>query len=419
MIFLQWGHLTISALPQEGHKNFTDPARFVILMLQEEQKVSLVIKSADLRNIYKGFASEGSNDCLFSFVCRIMAKILYAVCGIGVGHAIRSRVVIDLLRKNHEVMVMGSHHAYDYLREYYPKMLRVEGFEFVFKDNTLLNLKTFFKNLLKLNPGTAGMLETTRKKIDAFKPDLVISDMETYAMHLARLKKIPLITIDNQHFLLYGEYSFPKKYVLNYVKALLVVTLATRKAAHNIVVAFPGLRLRRKANATLIPPLLREEIVHLSQARGEYIFVYQSTATYKGLLKLLKKVNHRFVIYGFDLNKKEKNLEFRKFDDGKGFFNDLAGAKAVIANGGFTLLSEALYLQKPLLVVPIKRHFEQVLNGIYIKQRNLGECYEDLTLGNLVEFMRRCDANAYAGLQRWENEGSLEMIERIVNAIVK
>jgi uncharacterized protein (TIGR00661 family) len=52
---------------------------------------------------------------------------------------------------------------------------------------------------------------------------------------------------------------------------------------------------------------------------------------------------------------------------------DLASAKAVISTAGFTLISEALYLQKPMLLMPNGGIFEQTLNAIYLEREGLGE----------------------------------------------
>ena len=51
---------------------------------------------------------------------------------------------------------------------------------------------------------------------------------------------------------------------------------------------------------------------------------------------------------------------------------DLVGANAVIANAGFSLVSEALHLGKPYLAIPVKRQFEQVLNAYYVDKMNYG-----------------------------------------------
>jgi len=50
----------------------------------------------------------------------------------------------------------------------------------------------------------------------------------------------------------------------------------------------------------------------------------------------------------------------------------VAGADFIVSNGGFSTLSEAIVSQRPILVIPIENHFEQVLNARFVESRNLG-----------------------------------------------
>jgi UDP:flavonoid glycosyltransferase YjiC (YdhE family) len=45
----------------------------------------------------------------------------------------------------------------------------------------------------------------------------------------------------------------------------------------------------------------------------------------------------------------------------------LASAKAVVANGGLSLIGEALYLGKPIFSVPVRNQYEQILNARYLE----------------------------------------------------
>ncbi|WP_263641100.1 glycosyltransferase family protein [Methanobrevibacter arboriphilus] len=56
----------------------------------------------------------------------------------------------------------------------------------------------------------------------------------------------------------------------------------------------------------------------------------------------------KFIVYGFNKEGIEGNLTFRKFNEDK-IYEDMSNAKAVITNGGFTLISEAIYLKKTYL----------------------------------------------------------------------
>ena len=54
------------------------------------------------------------------------------------------------------------------------------------------------------------------------------------------------------------------------------------------------------------------------------------------------------------------------------FLQSLASSKAVLCNAGFELPSEAIYLKKKLLVVPIKGQYEQLCNAAALKE--IGIC---------------------------------------------
>ena len=79
-----------------------------------------------------------------------------------------------------------------------------------------------------------------------------------------------------------------------------------------------------------------------------------------------------FRVYGYDREAQDGNLHYRPFSK-EGFMSDLASSKAVMATAGFTLMSEALWLKKPMLALPMAGQFEQQLNGHCLEQMGLGK----------------------------------------------
>ena len=51
---------------------------------------------------------------------------------------------------------------------------------------------------------------------------------------------------------------------------------------------------------------------------------------------------------------------------------DFAACKAVMATAGFTLMTEAFYLRKPYLALPMHGQFEQELNAHWLAKLNYG-----------------------------------------------
>ena len=167
-----------------------------------------------------------------------------------------------------------------------------------------------------------------------------------------------------------------------------------------------------------MPPVIRDKILKANVSVKNHVVVYQSTEKYQKLLKVLKKIDQKFIVYGYNIAKKEKNLTFKKFDE-QSFIKDLVSCKAVICNGGFTLISEAVYLGKPLLVLPITGHFEQVLNGINVKKRRAGEFVKKLSVQNVERFLGRVENYRRGKRKGYNNKKLFWILDHIIKREMK
>lgn len=64
-------------------------------------------------------------------------------------------------------------------------------------------------------------------------------------------------------------------------------------------------------------------------------------------------------------------------------------ATIVVINGGFSSISEALALAKPMIVVPVKGHMEQKINALWVRTNHFGmiSSWEDIKMS--IEDMKR------------------------------
>src|SRR5260370_4162758 len=109
-----------------------------------------------------------------------------SVCGVvgeGMGRAIRSRVILDELVQRHEVQVVVSGRAHDYLSKRAGEHLAVKkiwGFTIVTEDNEVRNFRTLLANLKgAFSGGWPKNIKAYFDIADNFKPDVVVSDFET------------------------------------------------------------------------------------------------------------------------------------------------------------------------------------------------------------------------------------------------
>jgi uncharacterized protein (TIGR00661 family) len=344
-----------------------------------------------------------------------MAKILYGISGEGFGHAARSKVVIEhLLAAGHELKILSYDRGYNLLKKHF-EVVEIFGMTFTYSDNELKYVETFFKNFLK-TPTAVRSIDNVSSIVDAFQPDWIISDFEPSSALVGNLKKIPVISIDNQHLLTRTKVNFPLRYAREAIAAMVVTRLFILKAKHYFITTFfePPIIER---NTTLVSPILRQEVLQLQPSLGDYFVVYLTSGA-QNLLPILKEVPEaRFVIYGLPQQGLDANLEFCPFDEAK-FLQHLAGAKAVVANAGFSLISEALYLGKPYLAVPANKQFEQVLNAYYLEKMNYGAMLEELTEEGLRTFIGQLD-DYYEQLALYPRQDNSYLFDQLDQLLVK
>ena len=343
-----------------------------------------------------------------------MARILYGVAGEGMGHAVRSNVVIEHLLKKHQLIVVSSRKPYEFLSKNFKDVYDIHGLHINYKNNKVQSAKTLFQNAYKLPKGSYRTLRRLMMIIKNFKPEIVISDFEPFTGFVSKLYDIPLISIDNMHIMTNCKLKVPKRYYKDYIAAKLVINSFIIKADYYLINTFFYPEVRKK-NTFLFPPILRKEVLNAKTKEKDFILVYQTSKNNKKLIKTLKKTDGRYIVYGFDMDKEEGNVVFRKFSE-KRFIEDLASCKALITNGGFSTIVEAIYLGKPVLSEPIRKHFEQILNAIFIERVGYGEFHKKLKKGDIEEFI--LNISSYEGnLKKYKREDNSKILEKLDSII--
>jgi uncharacterized protein (TIGR00661 family) len=299
-----------------------------------------------------------------------LAKVVYGVSGDGSGHSSRAREVISHLAKlGHTVKVVSYDRGYRNLKDDFD-VFETEGLHIDGSDNRVSKVKTFTDNLQRL-PRGHQMLNALRKEIfKAFRPDCVITDFEPMTAYLAHHYHLPLITIDNQHAIRYMTYPCPKR--LQQERRMTVSIIRTVVPSPDVSLVTTFYYGEAKNDRTFFfPPILREAVLSLQPSDGEHVLVYLTSGfeSYLGLLRTFSR--EQFRVYGYDRDDQEGHITFKPFSK-EGFLQDLASCKAVMATAGFSLMTEAFYLRKPYLALPMRGQFEQELNAYLLARLKYG-----------------------------------------------
>ena len=303
-------------------------------------------------------------------------RILYGVVGEGMGHATRSRVVLEhVLGSGHTVSIVASGRAYGFLADRLRDRPRltvhdIHGLHLKYADNALGVGRSLLSNLGEAPAGIAQNIAVYRDLHRGEpEPDVVISDFESWAYVYGVNHYIPVISIDNMQII--NRCVHPPEITrdASFQLAKAAVKVKLPGCRHYLITTFfyPPIR---KERTTLVGPILRPEIRAACREPGEHVLVYQ-TAFNADLLPFLRSLPGRFVVYGMNVEGSEGNCTLRKFSEA-GFIEDLRTARAALAGGGFSLMSECVHLGVPLYAVPIEGQYEQELNARYLAALGYG-----------------------------------------------
>jgi uncharacterized protein (TIGR00661 family) len=341
-----------------------------------------------------------------------MSNILYGVNGEGAGHSTRAKEVLSHLRRQgHTLHVASFDRGLKNLGGEF-EVTEIYGLRLEYVNNRVRYKKTIAKNLLAV-PKAARSLKELARHCEEWKIDVVITDFEPLSCKVAHKLGMPVIAIDNQHTITNCEVGYPKQYRKDAAATKLVTKLMTPKADAYLMISFFDAPIKKK-KSFLFPPILRREILEAKPTSGEHILAYV-TAPSPELAAVLKQVRAEFFAYGFGREGEDGNITFKK-PSLDGFMRDLLSAKAIIANAGFSLISEALYLGKPYLAVPVKSQFEQIFNAYYIEKTGYGAYWEKLEKEKVDSFLFNLDVyrGNLAQYPRQDNSALLGKLDRLI-----
>lgn len=329
----------------------------------------------------------------------------------------------ELRARGHEIVFCCGGTASEILTRKEEPVIPVPPLRQVMEGNEVRILQTLRSNWNSI-VNLDQIVSDLARKFEAFEPDLVITDFEAFSHRAADRLNLPVISLNHQQIVTETQYSLPLKYRFDAAMTSLAVRLiAPEDPEHVLITSFFYPDLKNPEKTTLVPPIIRPAVQELTPTRDDHVLVYyNSTEGAEHVLQTLREVDAKFIVYNFVPPEDDfPNVRFKEpcIDE---FLQDLASSRAVLSTAGFTLTSEALYLGKPLLVVPNRGVFEQTLNALFLERDGLGAAVldrsltaEDVTtfLANGSRFERVLRGRASCG-----NEEAIACIERVLSGIL-
>jgi uncharacterized protein (TIGR00661 family) len=280
-------------------------------------------------------------------------KILYAIQGTGNGHIARAEDIVPILRNHGDLDLFVSGAQAD-IKLLYPVKYKSKGLSFYFgKSGGVDLIKTFKRNSSK----------DVYKEIKNFpveKYDLVINDFEPISAWACMRKEIPCVALSHQSALLSPRSPRPKSF--DPVGEWILKNYAPVKN-------YVGFHFSR-FDKNIFTPVIRQRVRETKvQDKGHYT-VYLPAYDDKKLVPLLTRLPKvKWHIFSKHAKKPYHVGKLSVYPvNNEDFTISMASSAGVLCGAGFETPAEALYLEKKLLVLPMKRQYEQHYNAAALKQ---------------------------------------------------
>ena len=275
-------------------------------------------------------------------------KVLYAIQGTGNGHISRAREIVPILKEKCELDLLISGIQADVKLSQETKY-NFKGLSFIFGKKGGVDIwNTYMKNKFR-------RFQKELKQCPVEDYDLVINDFEPISAWAAYRKKVPCIALSHQAAVLHKKAPKPDesdrfgKFILkNYAPA------STKYGFHF-----------ERFGDRIYTPVIRSEVRNLKIKNKGHYTVYLPAYDDERLLKKLGKFKGiKWQVFSKH-NKipiEEGNIQIMPINN-EAFIKSMAESEGVLCGAGFETPAEALYLQKKLLVIPMKTQYEQQCNA--------------------------------------------------------
>jgi uncharacterized protein (TIGR00661 family) len=364
-------------------------------------------------------------------------RFLFVVQGEGRGHLTQAIALQEILTKSgHEVaaVLVGKSNRRElpsfFLTNIQTEVLRFESPNFLPASKIKhANLPaSIIYNFLKTGTYLKSIF-FIRKQIKHSNADIVVNFYEllTGLTYAVLPPKVPYVCIAHQYIFLHPEFRFPQANKVELGLLRFFTRITCIKASKLFALSVKKMDNVPENRIVVVPPLLRKDVLEAKVSAGNYIHGYMLNDTYADeIIRFQAKRPEVFINFFWDRKGVEERtvindrLSFYRLND-KLFIDYMAGCKAYATTAGFESVCEAMYMGKPVMMVPT--HIEQACNAFEASLAGAGIVADRFDLNKLLDYIpyyqKKADFHDWVQQAHWYilKEFQLEKKELLDNRL--
>jgi uncharacterized protein (TIGR00661 family) len=353
-------------------------------------------------------------------------KILFLVQGEGRGHLTQAISMSQILKRaGHEIAgVMVGNAVGRTIPVFFKEQINAPVYYFnapnIVYNGGEMNVK---RTLLSLVTNLSKYIKSLRylnRVIKEIQPDLIISFYETYSglYNAVYGTKIPMICIAHQYLILHPDFTSPENRGISRLLINLNSRAASWKSSQKLALSFREIRSLPDQKLIVVPPLLRQEVLDLHPVTENFFLVYMTHHSLSKHIIAWHSLHPDVRLHCFwdkaevpDEQQTDENLTFHKINSQK-YLSMLASCRALVTTAGFESVCEAMYLGKPVMMVPVPNHFEQECNALDGVISGAGVMSKTFDLSVLLDYLPH-HIDQSVKFRKWYRKGEAMFIENV------
>lgn len=313
-------------------------------------------------------------------------RVFFVVQGEGRGHMTQAIAMHEMLAR-HGHQVVGVLIGANQTREVPAFFQEAFGFPvgqfrspgFSLRKAKQVSLADSLLHVCRTLPDYGESMRYIEERLTETKPDLVVNFLDPVMGYFKwrRRTTVPMLTVAHHFMFDHPKYPKPRFFRLRSFGMRRYVALTGANAEHLGLSFYEAENMPAK-KLHVCPPILRRQLFDLKPVTGDYLLIYLLNHGYADEIRAWHLRNPSIPIHCFydkpGAPAEETVVPGLTFHalHGEKFLRLMAGARGVVCTAGFESISEAAYLNKPLLMVPVAKHLEQAINSLDAELHGLG-----------------------------------------------
>lgn len=345
-------------------------------------------------------------------------KFLFIVQGEGRGHMTQAISLFEHLKTSGQeltAVAVGSSHRReipDFVKNAFDcPIYTFESPNFITdkKGKSIRLLKTITYNFFKTNSFYKSLIEIDTL-VQVYRPDVILNfyDILGGLYNFLFRPKCRFWVIGHQYLIGHQDFPFAKGQDIQKFLFILNTKITALGACKELALSFRPMAQPLRKNLTVLPPLLRKELKELCPEKGDYYLSYVVNPGYGEEILSNAAKNPGIKIVAFwdkksasDPYQPLPNLIFHKVNN-RLFLEKMAGCKGLVCTAGFESICEAMFLDKPVMFIPVKGQYEQSCNALDAEISGAGIHHNEFDFSIFEEYLQKKKQPGH-DTQAWTN----------------